>query len=134
VATIEAQPSCDFTPGLAPQRLFSSSNIEHSFLLLSGSFFHFSYLMARSEALRKKKDENQGSVKNEGERWNCFRNEEGTLDCDIKILLFFLLFLIFLFSVVSRFEERAFRHLGAPSESFRLLFFRRAWLSVCREK
>lgn len=41
VATIEAQPSCDFTPGLAPQRLFSSSNIEHSFLLLSGSFFPF---------------------------------------------------------------------------------------------
>lgn len=54
-----------------------------------------------AEAKRKKRW-NQGSVKNEGERWNCetaFRNEEGTLDCDIKKyknIILFLAILIFL--------------------------------------
>lgn len=68
-------------------------------------FFSFPYLSPCYIRSETKKDENQGSVKNEGERWNCetaFRNEEGTLDCDIKKYKNIILFLAILIFYTAR--------------------------------
>lgn len=59
--------------------------------------FSFKKNFVESKKKKEGKNENQGSVKKRKMRvkcWNCFWNEEGTLDCDIKILFFSLLFLI----------------------------------------
>jgi len=56
--------------------------------------FSFEKKLSREEGRKKWKSRECKKRKMRVKCWNCFWNEEGTLDCDIKILFFSLLFLI----------------------------------------
>lgn len=87
-ACIEPWKWHEMFPSCLQKRLFF-------FFFKHSAKFFLSYLpsMFLKRSAKKKRWKSRECKKNEGECWNCFRNEEGTLDCDIKILLFFLLFL-----------------------------------------